>query len=144
MKLWYCDFSNISWILEGIIMEHINIQVSSDCKLQFGSICSIRVPSRTQKIASSYFQPICTTFLKPSPYILVEFAYIFPFLCQRFMAWSCCKGLGVKGLAQKDFLLFWPPFPKRIIFAQISRKMFKHDCVSVSRLAINLCQSLAH
>ena len=38
--------SKISHFLERIRMEHIDSKVSSDCKLQISSICSIRNRSR--------------------------------------------------------------------------------------------------
>jgi len=38
-------FSRISQLLERVLMEHIDIKVRPDSKLQIGSICSIRIRS---------------------------------------------------------------------------------------------------
>ena len=43
-------FSNLSPFLEGILIEHKGIKVSSDSKLQTYSICSIRIRSRSWDI----------------------------------------------------------------------------------------------
>ena len=41
-------FLSISRFLETVRMEHIKLKVSSDFKLQIGSICSVSIPSRNE------------------------------------------------------------------------------------------------
>ena len=49
----FVDFEvEILRFLEGILMEHIESKVSLDTKLQIGSRCSIRIPSRTRDQSS--------------------------------------------------------------------------------------------
>ena len=44
------SFSRISYFLERILMEHIELNCSLDSELTFISICSIKIPSRNRDI----------------------------------------------------------------------------------------------
>ena len=47
--------SKITHFLEGILMEHIDIKISLDSKLQVYTICSVRIQSRKGRFSSLLF-----------------------------------------------------------------------------------------
>ena len=52
------SFSTISWFLEGILMQHVDMKLSLDSKLQIDFICSIGIRSRNRVIVAKPIQLI--------------------------------------------------------------------------------------